>query len=285
MESPPRGLDLVLDVLVCPVCGARLDVDGSSVVCAGGHGFDIARQGYVSLTSGRSVPGDTAVMIDARERFLGAGHYQGIVDAVVSAVPSGAVGVAVDIGGGTGHHLARVLDARPGLSGIVVDTSKPAVRRAARAHPRMAAIIADAWSGFPLATSSVAVVLSVFAPRNADETERVLAPGGILVVVTPTERHLAELVAAVGLVSVDARKEERLAAQLARFVLDHRRTVEYPIALERRDAIDDVLMGPAGHHADAAEIAAALEGLPDPVTATVSVVVSVFRVAAAVAGE
>jgi 23S rRNA (guanine745-N1)-methyltransferase len=246
-------------------------------VCADGHVFDIARQGYVSLTTGRAPAGDTAAMIDARERFLGAGHYDPIVDAVVDAVPSDAAGTAVDVGGGTGYHLARVLSAREGLVGLVLDTSKPAIRRAARAHPRLAAAIADAWAGFPLATGGVAVVLSVFAPRNPVETLRVLGPDGLLVVVTPTARHLSELVGAVGLVSVDDRKEERLARQLADFRSDGSVIVEYPITLDRRAAVDDVLMGPSGHHADAETIAAALAALPDPLKATVSVTVSVFR--------
>jgi SAM-dependent methyltransferase len=277
MERPNGGLDLVVDVLVCPVCRATVARDDAAIECENGHVFDIARQGYVSLTNGRAPVGDTAAMIDARERFLGAGHYDPIVDAVVDAVPSDAVGIAVDVGGGTGYHLARVLSAREGLVGLVLDTSKPAIRRAARAHPRLAAAIADAWAGFPLTTGGVAVVLSVFAPRNSVETLRVLGPDGRLVVVTPTARHLAELVGAVGLVSVDDRKEERLARQLADFQFDGSVIVEYPITLDRRAAVDDVLMGPSGHHADAATIAAALEALPDPLRTTVSVTVSVFR--------
>jgi 23S rRNA (guanine745-N1)-methyltransferase len=267
----------VIDVLACPVCGEELAVAETTVLCADGHAFDVARQGYVSLTSGRATAGDTAAMIEARERFLGAGHYDPIVDAVVEAVPVDATGVAVDVGGGTGYHLAGVLAAREGLVGLVLDTSKPALRRAARGHPRMAAALADAWSGLPLRSGSVPLVLSIFAPRNARETARVLAPGGSLVVVTPTVRHLAELMGAVGLVSVDERKDERLARQLAGFRLERRTSVEYPVSLDRRAAVDDVLMGPSGHHADEARIAEAIAALADPVSTTVSVTVSVFR--------
>ncbi|RWZ61647.1 hypothetical protein ELQ92_11090 [Labedella populi] len=277
MEHRRRGLDLVVDALACPLCRSVVVTTTSAVVCENGHAFDIARQGYVSLTTGRATAGDTAEMIEARDRFLGAGHYDPIVDAVVDAVPSSAAGLAVDVGGGTGYHLARVLTARGGLDGIVLDTSKPAVRRAARAHPRLGAVVADAWAGLPLRTGVAAVVLSVFAPRNPAETLRVLREDGVLVVVTPTPRHLAELVSAVGLVSVDDRKEERLARQLARFDLEGSIDLEYPITLDRRAAVDDVLMGPSGHHADAAAIAAALESLPDPLSTTVSVTVSVFR--------
>lgn len=284
MEHRISGLDLVVDVLACPVCSAAVATTTAAVVCPNGHTFDIARQGYVSLTTGRATAGDSAEMIDARHRFLGAGHYDPIVAAVVDAVPPSCEGVAVDVGGGTGYHLAHVLAARDGLSGLVLDTSKPAVRRAARAHARMAAVIADAWAGLPLQTASIAVVFSIFAPRNPVETLRVLRSDGVLVVVTPTARHLAELVGAVGLVSVDERKEERLSRQLADFTLERAVTVEYPIVLDRRAAVDDVLMGPSGHHADAATITEALETLPDPLPTTVSVTVSVFRPTSAAIG-
>ncbi|RUR00844.1 putative RNA methyltransferase [Labedella endophytica] len=276
MDDRTEPLALVADVLACPLCGADVVAVRPSVLCATGHAFDVARQGYASLVVGRAVAGDSAEMIAARDRFLSAGHYDRVSDAVVDAVPSTA-GVCVDVGGGTGHHLTRVLDARPGLTGLVIDSSKPALKRAARRHPRAAAVAADAWAALPLRSGSIDVVLSLFAPRNPAETVRVLGTGGLLVVVTPTPRHLAELVAAVGLVRVDERKEERLNRQLADFEAMGSDVLEYRIDLNRADAIDDVLMGPSGHHADADTIAASLASLPDPVAATVSVRVSVFR--------
>lgn len=280
MDHRPDPLALVAHVLACPLCGADVVAVRPSVSCAAGHSFDVARQGYASLVVGRAVAGDSAEMIAARDRFLSAGHYDRVSDAVAAAVPATA-GVCVDVGGGTGHHLARVLDARPGLTGLVIDSSKPALKRAARCHPRAAAVAADAWSALPLRSGTVDVVLSVFAPRNPAETVRVLGTGGLLVVVTPTARHLAELVAAVGLVRVDERKEERLARQLADFESVSSDVLEYRIDLDRADAIDDILMGPSGHHADADAIAASLASLPDPVAATVSVTVSVFAAHAA----
>ena len=75
-RSPPR--------LRCPVCAGRSWWATGQVSCARGHSFDIARQGYVSLTGGRAGPGtgDSAAMVMAREAFLGGGHYQPVADAV-----------------------------------------------------------------------------------------------------------------------------------------------------------------------------------------------------------
>src|SRR5487761_348116 len=79
-----RALEDVAAYLRCPVCADPVRVGDDQVTCARGHGFDIARQGYVSLTSGRGGPGtgDSAAMVMARDRFLGGGHYQPIADAL-----------------------------------------------------------------------------------------------------------------------------------------------------------------------------------------------------------
>ena len=274
----PTGLALIADALRCPVCGADVVVEPVVVECAAGHRFDIARQGYVSLLAGsRRLAGDTAEMVAAREAFLGLGHYDRIADAVAGLVPD-AGGLIVDLGGGTGHHLARVLDARPRFTGVVVDSSAAAARRAARAHPRAAAIVADVWAGVPLADACAAVVLSVFAPRNAAETARILAPGGLLVVVTPTPDHLHELVEPLGMLRVDDRKGERLAAQLAGFAEAGRERLDHLLDLDRRAVRDEVMMGPSAHHVDGEALTGALAALPEPIRVTVSVDIAAFRV-------
>ena len=61
--------------------------------------------------------------------------------------------------------------------GLAFDVTKPALRRAARAHPRVGAVLADTWGPLPLADGSADVLLNVFAPRNGPEMRRVLRPG------------------------------------------------------------------------------------------------------------
>ena len=89
---------------------------------------------------------------------------------------SGRPGLVVDLAGGTGHYLAGVLDALPHRNGACLDLSVPALRRAARAHPRAAALGADVWRPLPLADRSAALALGIFGPRNAAETGRILGP-------------------------------------------------------------------------------------------------------------
>ncbi|MFF0608347.1 putative RNA methyltransferase [Nocardia tengchongensis] len=183
----------------------------------------------------------------------------------------------LEIGAGTGYYLAAVLDAVPGMRGIALDVSKAAARRAARAHPRAGSVLADAWRGLPVPDAAMTAVVSVFAPRNADEVARVLNADGRFIVVTPTSRHLGELIEPLGMVSVDAAKEDRLAESLGgRFELVGREAVEYTMALSHEDVARVVAMGPSAFHGDAGR-AEEITALPDPVAVTASVTVSVYR--------
>ncbi|HEX4815052.1 MAG TPA: methyltransferase domain-containing protein [Nonomuraea sp.] len=78
----------IVDYLACPVCRAGLRLGDGALRCAAGHAFDVARQGYVSLLVGSRPPGtaDSAAMVEARARFLDAGHYAPLAAAVAEVV-------------------------------------------------------------------------------------------------------------------------------------------------------------------------------------------------------
>ncbi|WP_028058544.1 putative RNA methyltransferase [Candidatus Solirubrobacter pratensis] len=241
-----------LPYLRCPHCGAALHAAGSAIRCEAGHSFDVARQGYVDLMPpGRRPAGDTAEMVAARAAFLGAGHYEAIAEAV-AAEAAGGDGCVVEVGAGTGHYVER---AAAGRVAIALDTSRYALRRAARAG--LAAVGCDAWRALPVRDGVASAVLCVFAPRHADELRRILAPGGRLVVVTPTPRHLAELVSSLELVTVDARKPQRLARALGE--PDREQLVEERLELSREDVRALIAMGPSARHVDADAVARAAE--------------------------
>ncbi len=262
----------VVAYLRCPVCGSPLHAAGTALRCPAKHSFDIARQGYVDLSAGRVThAGDTPEMISARQALLAAGHFRVLTEALVDAVGDHPPGLAVDVGTGTGHHLAALLAARPHDVGLAVDVSKPALRRAARAHPRIGAIRADVWRGLPVAGAAAGAVVNVFAPRSGAELHRILRPDGTLVVVTPAPRHLAELVAALDLVRVDPAKSERLSATLSPwFVHDGEQRYSWPLRLSAAEARAVVAMGPSAWHTDPGRLAEA-------VTVTAAIDVSRWR--------
>ncbi|MDO3701280.1 23S rRNA methyltransferase [Micromonospora sp. C28SCA-DRY-2] len=285
----------IVDRLRCPVCGQPLAEATAGTTralrCPRRHSFDVARQGYVNLLAGRAPhAGDTAEMVAARADFLAAGHYDVIAAAltgaateavaqVAAAAPAaGAYPLVVDAGAGTGSYLAAVLAALPDAVGLALDVSKPALRRAARTHPRAAAALADTWQRLPLADASTAVLLNVFAPRNGAEFHRVLDPAGALLVVTPAADHLAELVGALDLLRVDPAKADRVAESLGgRFTPDGEIPLRRELALTGPEVATLVGMGPSAWHTDPAGLAARVTALAEPVRVTVSVRLTTWR--------
>jgi 23S rRNA (guanine745-N1)-methyltransferase len=282
--SSPPALAAALAAVRCPVCADPMAQRSQQLRCERGHCFDIARQGYVNLAVGLrpAANADTSAMVAARARFLDRGHYAPIAAALASLAaglgsgPAGP-GVVLDLAGGTGYYLAAVLDALPDRVGVGLDVSKPALRRAASSHPRAIALGADVWQPYPLAGNSAAIVMSVFGPRNAAETVRVLTPRGAFLLVTPAASHLAEVIGPLGMLSVDAAKPDRLAASMTGLDRVAAEPLSYQVPMTHADLSDLVSMGPSAHHIDRAELARRIEPLPEPVPVTVSVRLSAYR--------
>ncbi|MBM9476271.1 methyltransferase domain-containing protein [Nakamurella flavida] len=231
------------------------------LACVSGHRFDVARQGYVALLGpgARTDTGDSADMVAARVDLLGSGAYAPIVDAVVQAVrgSTGDGGAVVELGAGTGYYLGACVGAVPGSTGLAIDSSRYASRRAAAVHRRVGAVLADAWSALPVRDSCADVVLSVFAPRTPSEIHRILTPGGRLVCVTPRPGHLAELRDVVPLLAVDAGKQDALVGAFAGLLEPVGSTqVEYRMELTGPQVGALIRMGPTARHLDVATVAA-----------------------------
>ncbi|MFD9888840.1 putative RNA methyltransferase [Amycolatopsis sp. NPDC059027] len=271
---PPR----VVDALRCSVCGDPVGLADRTLRCAERHSFDLAKQGYVNLLHARIPAGtaDTAPMVAARAAFLESGVYQPLAEVIAKlAARHAGDGLIVDAGAGTGYYLAHALDAAPKAAGLALDVSAIALRRAARAHERAGAAVWNLWEPWPVADEVASMVLNVFAPRNAQQFHRVLAPGGLLVVATPTAGHLRELGDLV--LDVDERKDERLERSLREYFtrtsrIEVTNRVEFSPELVR-EVVD---MGPTAHHLTD-DRRARLEALSSPLDVTTSFAVSVYR--------
>ncbi|MGO2608337.1 MAG: putative RNA methyltransferase, partial [Brachybacterium tyrofermentans] len=268
--AAPSALISLLDVLRCPACEGALVADGRALQCPRRHSFDLARAGYVSLLGGGgAVSGDDDEMARARDRFLGTGTYEplldGIGDLAQQEVPAlgedpapadlsapAPAPTILDAGCGPGYYLAGLLDRFPAARGLGFDTSARSLRFAARAHQRAAVYTGDVFAPFPLADESADLLLDVFAPRNPAEFARVLRPQGRLVVVRPTGAHLAELREIVPqMVSVDPRKEERLHAALDPFfATTAQRELTYRVSVDEARIRDLIAMTPSARHVE-----------------------------------
>lgn len=284
-RAPYAGgvLSRVAAQLACPVCAQALRADPDTgrvgrLLCPRGHAFDVARQGHVALLpGGHARPGDDAAMVGHRLDFLGAGHYAPIAEALTCLagdVPR--EGLLLDVGGGPGWYAARLLDADPTRAGVSLDSSTAAARRAAKAHPRLASVLADGTGRYPLIDGAAAACLSVFAPRRPAEMARVLTAGGMALVVTPSARHLEQARGPLGLLGIDPRKEERLAAGFAGWVLREHQRVRRELALSRQDLTHLALMGPSAFHVDPRELERRLADLLEPFEVTCEVSIRAY---------
>lgn len=270
------GLDATLPLLCCPACRAPLTRADRVVGCGSGHRFDIARQGYVTLLGpgSRTDTGDTADMVAARQDFLDTGHFAPLTAAIVAAAGAGPV---LDLGAGTGHHLRAVIGSDPAAVGLAIDSSRYAARRAGRAHPRIGAVVADAWSRLPVRDAAVGTVLSVFAPRDPAEVARMLRPDGRAVIVTPLPEHLAELRERVELLAVDPGKAAAVRARLVGLTRVGHTEIRHEMRLTRDDADRVIRMGPSAYHLPAPRRSAAIAGLGELTPVTLAVTISVFE--------
>jgi 23S rRNA (guanine745-N1)-methyltransferase len=211
-------------------------------------------------------------MVEARRVFFEAGGFRAVTAALATltgqAWGSRASWWLLDVGAGTGHHSADILDRLVGSHGVAVDVSPHALAVTARRHSRLAAVGADIWKGLPVRSNAVDVVLVAFAPRNAAEMHRVLRSDGRLLVLAPAADHLRELLVHSP-VGIDARKRERLNRTFGhRFQLERRIRVTDRVHLRPDVGAALYRMGPWARH----------DVTPRPLEAvTVAVELSVYR--------
>lgn len=279
----------VVACLQCPLCHSGLiELDsgsGRALRCPQKHSFDIAKQGYANLSVLPSAhSGDTAEMVAARAQFLADGHYRFIADAVAEEARQLTLvaepGLILEAGAGTGYYLGVVMDSLPDSAGLALDVSKAALRRAAKAHPRIGAALCDVWRKLPVKDGVAGLVLSIFAPRNGPEFKRVLTKGGSVIVVAPTSAHLQELVGPLGLLSVGAHKEDAVAASLGDdFLRTDERRMDRILQLTEEEVYTLVQMGPSAWHVNPDRLKAAISLFACPINVTASVQITTYRVA------
>lgn len=268
------SLQTLSEWLRCPNCFLPLDPTGTlALACPSGHHFDVNRRGYVTLITGTNkFIGDSAVMLDARDRFQGAGFYSPLREAVSRLVAAERPHRVIDMGCGSGYYLRAALAAATApapsrdLQGAISATATPpralamdlsaaAVARTVRSGRDTDGLVADVWSPLPIRDGAAELLLNVFAPRNAAEFHRVLVPHGLLLVVIPQQSHLHELRAAGRAVSMQADKARHLIDGLADyFELERQERLSAIMSLSPSE-VDSVLgMGPSSHHVAAGAV-------------------------------
>ena len=274
--------------LACPLDGEPLHLEGGTWRCASNHSFDVAKQGYVNLLpvqQKRSTdPGDSKAMVAARQRFLAAGEYAPIAEALSQAVMSHAdqtqaeTYCCLDAGCGEGYYLRQLAHNVPesqALSLLGLDISKWAVQSAAKQDDKQAPIcrwVVGSNAQLPVQSASVDSVLCMFGFPVYSEFARVLKTGGQLIQVDAGPQHLRELRDIIyPTLKPNREKETNVPEGFARRASEQ---ICYAISLEGGDVIRDLLtMTPHLYRASAEgrEKAAALDQLTLTIDAQLTV--------------
>lgn len=276
-------LSHIVDILADPNDGTALSGadDFSRLVSESGHSFDVAKQGYVTLATGAGLKhkGDDMDMVNARETYLAMGHFAPFVEAVTGAVQDALDSASLaestpasllEVGAGTGYYLAHTLDSIAEARGVGLDISPHAAKHLAKCHSRVGAVVADVWERLPIRDESVNAISVVFAPRNPAEFQRVLAPGGQVIVLTPGAGHLDELREPLGILGVEEGKVERMYEQAEGFLEQAADPVDisFPIELDKASVTAQAGMSPSARHISAGELAERMAALPPTLTVT-----------------
>ncbi len=179
---------------LCPVCKTSLTQQASSWVCTNNHSFDIAKKGYVNLLLSHKMksknPGDSKMMIQARQAFLSAGHYQPLADAIVTLAREHGMQRMLDAGCGEGYYTSELAQSGIGMAGL--DISKEGIQAACRRDKSIDWCIGSV-NDLPYEQGYFDGVLSVFCRVDDGEFKRVLRNSGLVIFVGPGDNHLPQL--------------------------------------------------------------------------------------------
>ena len=219
-----------MSLFICPLCQSPLQPAADTWRCDGSlhakqtaHPFDVARQGYVNLLPVQQKkskePGDSQASIEARKRFLNAGHYQ-LLQALICqkmaelltkdklvAKQTNKLINWLDIGCGEGYYTQAM--AQTGIDALIAaDISKPAVVELAKASKATHSLwcqkevtvdtksaviypLVTSAANLPLRTHGINGISSIFSPILPVVFNDILTNEGYLIIAKPDVGHLA----------------------------------------------------------------------------------------------
>ncbi len=224
-----------MSLFICPLCQSLLQPASDTWRCDGSlnpkqtvHAFDVARQGYVNLLPVQQkkskAPGDSQASIEARKRFLNAGHYeplQVLIGQQMQQLLAQDKPVAekdnqpvnwLDIGCGEGYYTQAMAQMGSDILDILIaaDISKPALVELAKVskaagrlwyqqHKKMSTKttviypLVTSAAHLPLRDRSVTGISSIFSPILPKAFADVLTDEGYLIIAKPDGGHLASM--------------------------------------------------------------------------------------------
>jgi 23S rRNA (guanine745-N1)-methyltransferase len=195
--------------LRCPLDDLPLSRQTSSVICARGHCYDLAREGYLNLLLAQykssKNPGDSKAMVTSRRNFLNAGYYDPIANGINQAVlkaladgkpPGDRPRLMMDVACGEGFYLSQVRSClqatQPPTLYFGLDISKFAIKAATRRDRNITWVVGSS-AHLPVADGQLDGLLCTFFNVEFAVLCPKLKPDGHLIIVVPNQNHLIEL--------------------------------------------------------------------------------------------
>ncbi len=214
-------------------------------LCQNNHQFDRAKQGYLNLLPSNKKrsknPGDDAMMVQARTRFLNNGYYQPVVDAVISTLHSfgSEPHCILDAGCGEGFYTTAI-QSRLGGTVCGVDIAKPAILAASKRSQAITWLVASV-SDLPLMDAQFDTIINIFSRSDWTEFARVLRPGGRIIMLTPAQHHLLALRSAIYDEVRPYPEDKRLQDLPQSLCLKQSKSIRHTMKLQSGQAIMDLL--------------------------------------------
>ncbi|MBP3038745.1 methyltransferase domain-containing protein [Bacillaceae bacterium Marseille-Q3522] len=189
------------NIFTCPVCGGDMKIVSSkSLVCVNGHLFDLAKQGYVNLTTHPVTVKYDKKLFTARKTVMDSGFFTPLIKQISEYIKkefdnNQKINI-LDAGCGEGSHLAAIknnIDLQHKSAAIVgIDLAKEGISKAAKNHPEIIWCVAD-LANSPFKDHTFHVILNILSPANYTEFHRLLNENGIVMKVIPQRDYLKEL--------------------------------------------------------------------------------------------
>lgn len=226
---------MLVSLFICPLCQSPMQPAPDTWRCDGSlnpkqtaHPFDVARQGYVNLLPVQQkkskAPGDSQASIEARKRFLNAGHYKALQTLIVQQMQALLTQKEIiaeqekipihwlDIGCGEGYYTQAMAQMGSGIIDtlIAADISKPALvelakvskaadnlwyqqNKATSDKPTAVYPLVTSAAHLPLRAHSMNGISSIFSPILPKAFTEVLVDDGYLIIAKPDAGHLASM--------------------------------------------------------------------------------------------
>lgn len=218
---------VMLNCLICPVCGERLERQQDCFRCVQGHTINVNKKGFLNVLS-RQTDGcyDESLFL-SRQQVFQSGCYLPVLDEIIRLLPSFPCKI-LDAGCGEGWWLNQILSRRNDCTGTGIDISRDAIHRATDWPCEGLWMVGD-LRHLPFGSQSFDVILDVLTPASYSEFRRLLKPNGILIKIYPEEQYLREIREARGMTLYQAGQVDAYLHENARVLSSVRVTSTIPV--------------------------------------------------------